>query len=278
MGSSRYGTHMARPSRIEYPGAVYLASSKGVRGRPVFASEADRALFLDILQLVLDRFGWVCHAYCLEDNRYNLLIETPQANISRGMRQLNGLFTQRLNRRHGHVGPVFQGRFKAVVIEKEAWLLELCRHVALTPVHAGLAARAEDWLWSSHAATAGQISEPDFLTTGWVLEQFGSSRRSAQAEYRQFVEDGLEAPNPMLKVRDQIILGSDAFRNRLLGGMKVILPASLSLAAIEARYAQRGAWMAAAYRDHGYTMQEIADHAGLHISSISKIIKAREGR
>jgi len=267
---------MSRPSRIEYPGAVYLASAKGVRGRPVFASDADRELFFDILRLVLDRFGWVCHAYCLEDNRYRLLIETPQANISRGMRQLNGLFTQRLNRRHDHVGPVFQGRFKAVVIEKEAWLLELCRHVALMPVHAGLAARAEDWPWSSHAATAGKISEPDFLTTGWVLEQFGSSRRSAQAEYRQFVEDGLEAPNPMLKVRDQIILGSDAFRNELLGGMKVILPASLSLAAIEARYAQRGEWMAAAYRDYGYTMQEIADHAGLHISSVSKIIKAWE--
>jgi putative transposase len=274
----RYITRMARPLRIEYPGAVYLVSTRGAGGRAVFDSDEDRALFLDILGLVLDRFGWVCHAYCLSDDRYHLLIETPQANISRGMRQLNGLFTQRVNRRHDRLGHVFQGRFKAVVIEKEAWLLELCRHVALIPVQAGLTGHAGDWPWSSYAATAGLISEPDFLTAGWILEQFGSSQRAAQAEYRQFVEDGLDAPSPMLKVRDQIILGSDVFRNGLLGGMKTKPPGSLSLAAIEARYAQRGEWMAAAYRDHGYIMQEIADHAGLHISSVSKIIKAWEGR
>ncbi|MDX8410664.1 MAG: transposase [Mariprofundaceae bacterium] len=269
---------MARPPRIEHPGAVYFVSARGAGGRSVFASDADRTLFLDILELVLDRFGWVCHAYCLSDDRYHLLIETSRANISRGMRQLNGLFTQRINRRHGRAGHVFQGRFKAVVIEKEAWLLELCRHVALIPVQAGLAGHVEGWSWSSYAATAGLVPEPDFLTVGWILEEFGSSRKAAQAEYRQFVEDGVGAPSPMLKVRDQIILGSDAFRNGLLGGMKIGSTGNLSLAAIEARYTQRGEWIAAAYRDHGYIMQDIADHAGLHISSVSNIIKAWEQR
>jgi len=269
---------MARPARIEYPGAVYLASTKAIRGRPIYASDVDRELFLDILGLVLDRFGWVCHGYCLNDDRYQLLIETPQANISRGMRQLNGLFTMRVNRLHDRLGHIFQGRFKAIVIEKEAWLLELCRYMALVPVQAGLVGQPEDWRWSSHAAMAGLVPEPEFLTTGWILEQFGSSKKMAQAEYRQFVEDGLEAQNPLRRVRDQIILGSDAFRNGLLGGMKSSLPGGLSLYAIEARYEQRGEWMAAAYRVHGYTMQEIADHAGLHLSSVSKIIKAWEGR
>lgn len=129
---------MARPLRIEYPGAVYHLTSRGNRQEAIFQDDEDRYGFLDIFGKTVRRYNWICHAYCLMDNHYHLLVETPDGNLSLGMRQLNGLFTQLINRRHGKVGHVFQGRFKSILVEKEAHLLELCRYVVLNPVRAKL--------------------------------------------------------------------------------------------------------------------------------------------
>ena len=133
---------MARPLRIEFAGAVYHVTSRGNHRAMIYEDDGDRVLFLEVLESVVERFNWLCHAYCLMGNHYHLLIETPEGNLSAGMRHLNQVYTQRYNRAHGVVGHLFQGRFKSVLIEKEAHLLEVCRYVVLNPVRAGMVAQA----------------------------------------------------------------------------------------------------------------------------------------
>ena len=144
---------MARPLRIEFPGALYHVTARGNARAPIFLEDADRQLLLATLGDANERHGWLCHAYCLMPNHYHLLLGTPDANLSRGMRQLNGLYTQRFNRRHDRVGHVFQGRFKGILVEREAHLLELARYIVLNPVRAGIVACAEAYRWSSLRAT-----------------------------------------------------------------------------------------------------------------------------
>jgi REP-associated tyrosine transposase len=125
---------MARPLRLEFPGAIYHLTGRGNARQKIFFADPDRELFLDTFGGVVSRYGWICHAYCLMANHYHLLVETPKANLSLGMRQLNGVYTQAFNRRHKRVGHLFQGRFKAILVEKESYLLELCRYIVLNPV------------------------------------------------------------------------------------------------------------------------------------------------
>lgn len=151
---------MSRPLRVEFPGAVYHVTSRGDGLEAIYLDDTDRHRFLEVVGHVLDRFAWHYHAYCLMDNYYHLLLETPEANLARGMRQLNGLYTQRFNRRHGRVGHAFQGRYTAIVVQKDGHLLELCRYVVLNPVRAGLVKTVRAWPWSSYRVTAGERREP----------------------------------------------------------------------------------------------------------------------
>ncbi|HJP54023.1 MAG: transposase [Rhodospirillales bacterium] len=185
---------MARPLRIEYPGAVYHLTARGNAREDIFLDDGDRRLFLDLLAETIARFRWLCHAYCLMGNHYHLLIETPEANLSRGMRHLNGVYTQRFNRTHGRVGHVFQGRYKAILVERDAHLLELCRYLVLNPVRAGMVRSARNWRWSSHRAMAGQVAAPEWLATDWLLARFGRRAAPARAAYRRFVIDGRGEP------------------------------------------------------------------------------------
>ncbi|MFO0700343.1 MAG: transposase [Nitrospira sp.] len=188
--------HMARPLRIEYPGAVYHVTSRGNARQAIVQDDRDRTRFLETLAHVIDRFGWRCHAYCLMDNHYHLLLETPQPNLSRGMRQLNGTYTQALNCRHQRVGHVFQGRFTGILVEKEAHLLELCRYVVLNPVRARMVTHPRLWAWSSYQATVGEHAAPSWLWTDWILGHFGTRQREAQGRYRQFVAEGEMSRRP----------------------------------------------------------------------------------
>src|SRR3972149_1913919 len=120
---------MARPLRIEYPGALYHLTSRGDRHGPIFDDDQDRRAFLDILGDVVARFRWQCHAYCLMGNHYHLMIETPEGNLTKGMRQLNGVFTQWSNRRHQRSGHLFQGRYKAILVDRDSYFLELARYI-----------------------------------------------------------------------------------------------------------------------------------------------------
>lgn len=272
---------MARPLRIEFEGAVYHVTARGNARDDIYLSDADREIFLDTLAHVVDRFGWICHAYCLMSNHFHLMIETPQANLSRGMRQLNGLYTQRFNREHHRVGHVFQGRFKSIVADKDAYLLELSRYIVRNPVAAGMVDDVADWPWSSYRATAGEVPVPIFLNTDWLLSQFGGSKARAGAAYAGFVRRE-ESGSPWEGLNGPDILGSDEFRGNLqqqktsreheIPRRKRILR-HLPLAEIASADKDRSDWMREAYRDHGYTMQTIAEHAGLHHSTVSRLIK-----
>ena len=124
---------MARPLRIEYDGALYHLTSRGNERKAIFKDDTDRQLFLNTIVQVTERFHWICHAYCLMDNHYHLVIETPDGNLSQGMRHINGVYTQAFNRRHHRVGHLFQGRFKGILVQKESHFLEMCRYVVLNP-------------------------------------------------------------------------------------------------------------------------------------------------
>jgi putative transposase len=206
---------MARPLRIEYPGAVYHITTRGNEKKPVYKDDQDRDNFLSTLHQVSKRYHWICHAYCLMDNHFHLLIETQEGNLSLGMRQLNGVYTQKFNKWHGRVGHLFQGRYKAILIQKDSHLLEVCRYVVLNPVRARLVEDPGEWRWSSYGATAGQAKPPACLTTSWVLRQFSREKRKAEREYRKYVRLGIGKESIWKEVKGQTILGEDGFADTL---------------------------------------------------------------
>ncbi|KPK14843.1 MAG: addiction module toxin RelE [Betaproteobacteria bacterium SG8_41] len=282
---------MVRPLRLEFPGAVYHVTARGNARAEIFKDDADRDAFLSVLERCIARFGWLLHAYCLMDNHYHLMIETRAANLSAGMRQLNGVYTQRFNRRHRRVGHVFQGRFKAIIVDRDSYLLDLSRYVVLNPVRARVVHGPKDYRWSSYRATAGLSAAPQYLTCDWILSQFGTSRALAQEHYRAFVAEGMKAPSPWERLEAQVILGDEAFiatlgRNRhdlrevrreqrFLGRPK--LGRIFSKTAITERDRRNRAIVDAAMK-HGYSQAAIADHLGLHYSSVSKVIKQEMSR
>jgi len=283
---------MARPLRIEYPGALYHVTSRGNRREQIYADDEDRVAFLDVFVSVVRRFGWVCHAYCLMGNHYHLLIETPEPNLSRGMRQLNGVYTQRFNQRHRSVGHVFQGRYKAVLVEKEAHLLEVCRYVVLNPVRAGVVSHPSQWRWSNYRATAGLRKPPEFLTTDWVLAQFGHRRAAAAHAYRQFVREGVDGESPWRALRGGFLLGSEEFAAACLGILHddTALKETPAYERFAARPAldvlfsgirpvdkkERNTRIAQAFLKWGYRQREIAEHVGLSYVTVSRIIQREE--
>ena len=274
---------MARPLRLEFAGAVYHLTSRGNARQKVFFSDIDRELFLETLAQVVSRYGWICHAYCLMANHYHLLVETPKANLSIGMRQLNGVYTQSFNRRHRRVGHLCQGRYKAILVQKESYLLELCRYIVLNPVRVKGGAKMGAWKWSSYRATAGLASVPELLSVDWVLEQFGKNRATARKRYREFVRDGLKN-RPWEDLRGQIYLGSEAFIERHSAQDKEIkeIPRAQLKAVkptLERIFAKGGeTGIAQAYREHGYRLHEIAMHLGVHYATVSRRLKQIERR
>jgi len=274
---------MARPLRIEYPGAVYHITTRGNAYQDVFLDDTDREEFLEILEQTVDRFNWLCHAYCLMTNHYHLLIETVDPTLSRGMRQLNGVYTQAFNRRHERVGHLFQGRYKAILVEKEAYLLELSRYIVLNPVRAKMVKKPEEWEWSSYRATAGLEGAPSFLTTDWILSQFADERKKAQRLYRRFVakETGR---SPWDDLKGQIYLGSEKFiksipkpktkLNEVPRAQRLLDRPRLKEIFAEAETEDEGIFKA--YHDYGYTMREIAEYLGIHYATVSRHLRRME--
>ena len=275
---------MARPLRIQYPGAVYHITSQGNAGEAIFRGPADRETFLQVLRQVIERQDWICHAYCLMDYHYHILVETPQPNLSRGMQLLNGIYTQKYNRTHDRSGHLLEGRFKAVLVEKGPHLLELARHVVLNPVRAGVTRSARDWRWSSYRATSGLAPEPEFLTSSWIHSQLGETEPEARIAYREFVSKGREA-DAWHCLEVGILLGSDTFVEKI----KPLLHEASADPGMPSRYATaarpnlpelvtetankelRNRQIHQAVRTHRYTLRQVADHLGLHYSTISLI-------
>ena len=274
---------MARPLRIEYPGAVYHVTSRGNARQDIVDDDRDRLQWRSLLAHVVDRFGWHCYAYCLMDNHYHLLIETPKPNLSLGMRQLNGRYTQMYNRRYARVGHLFQGRFTAILVEKETYLLELCRYVVLNPVRANLVPYPRQWAWSSYRATVGDTKAHDWLRTDWILGQFGAHERAAQAGYRAFVAEGRGAPRPWEQLTGQIYLGSEEFvakhqPNRVIRDIprRQTQAHRPSLLVLFQRKGKPAQLIYTAYRQYGYRLAEIGDHLGVHAATVSRRLKRAE--
>lgn len=283
---------MARPLRIEYPGAVYHVTSRGNEKKPVFKDDTDRLNFLSTFQHVNKRYNWICHAYCLMTNHYHLLIETPDGNLALGMRQLNGVYTQLFNKRHGRTGHLFQGRYKAILIQKDSHLLEVCRYVVLNPVRAKMVERPEDWKWSSYLATAGKTKPYPCLTTDWVLGQFSGKRGKAEQEYRKFVQWGIGKPTIWTEVRGQALLGEKGFVDQLADHLKKHrdipeIPRSQRYTdrpSLEKLFTEktvgnktkRNKTISEAVEKHGYRQREVADHLGMYFTSISRILSAKK--
>lgn len=280
---------MARPLRIEYPGAVYHITSRGNEKKAIFRDNIDRESFLNILCKVNDRYNWTCHAYCLMDNHYHIVVETPDGNLSLGMRQLNGVYTQTFNRRHTRAGHLFQGRFKAILIQKDSHLLEVCRYVALNPVRAKAVANPRQWLWSSFQATAGMGQPHKCLTREWILLQFGSVLPVAEQEYRDFVNAGMDKESIWKQVKAQSILGGDNFPEDFADCIKgnkdiVDIPRSqryldrpdlqsIFTEDVRGDILKRDEKITEAVYRYGYRQKEVADHLGMHFSSISRIMR-----
>jgi putative transposase len=170
---------MTRSLRIEFEGELYHVTSRGDRREAIYEEDTDRVWFLEILGAVIETFHWVCHAYCQMGNHYHLVIEAPDGNLAKGMRQLNGVYIQTANRRHARVGHLFQGRYQAILADRAAYLLALTRYVVLNPVRAGLVARPGDWRWSSYLDMVDERSPPDWLATDGVLAKLASDRQEA---------------------------------------------------------------------------------------------------
>lgn len=282
---------MARPLRIEFPGAIYHVTSRGNARMSIFEDHRDRSRFLFILGEVVERFNWLCHAYCLMDNHYHLVVETVDGNLSLAMRHLNGVYTQSFNRRHNRGGHIFQGRFKSILVERDSYLLELCRYVVLNPVRARMVEDPSQYRWSSYRATAGLSRRPVFLTVDWILGQFDEKRREARKRYEQFVRAGVEEPSPVEKLKAQCILGGKEFVERISPALREKSelreiprrerfafrpPLEEVLSGVMGRSRmERNRAIRLAYLEYGFTFTEIARHLGLHYTTVSKVVNQR---
>jgi putative transposase len=233
---------------------------------------------------VVDRFNWVCHAYCLMADHYHLVVETPDANLSKGMRQLNGVFTQATNRRYGRAGHLFHGRFKGILVDKDRYLIELARYVVLSPVRARIIEQPGNWPWSSYRAMVGDTPTPKWLATRWLLTRFGSRKGVARRRFREFVLEGLDTGSIWSGLRQQIYLGDDEFVVRMqekmeIKGDELAIPKvqrrapAAPLEVIAKSHPGRDEAIAAAYATGAYGYREIAAFFKIHPATVGRAVR-----
>jgi len=277
---------MTRPLRLEFPNALYHITSRGDRRENIYDDDVDREVFLEILGHVVADYNWLCHSYCLMDNHYHLIIETLDGNLSKGMRQLNGVFTQATNRRHSRTGHLFQGRYKAILVDKDQYLLELARYVVLNPVRAkGMIRSIEDWPWSNYLAFIGDAEVQEWLTPDWVLSQFGENRAIGVENYKQFVLGGVGQEHDIWSgLNGQVFLGNEAFVSKMQKKIEnnvgdYSIPkrqkraVAMPLLQIEEQHLDRNSAIVAAYKTGAYSQREIGEHFRLHPSTVGIIVR-----
>jgi REP element-mobilizing transposase RayT len=201
---------MARPLRLEFADALYHITSRGNERRAIFRTNRDRKTFLTFLGAAALRFGWSVTAWVLMTNHFHLVLQTPEPNLSKRMQWLNSAYANWFNRVHGRCGHLFQGRFKALLIDREAYFADVLRYVALNPVRAKMCERPEQYPWSSYRATAGLEPAPDWLDVASVHGLFGPDEASAQSAYRDFVLAKIGCEDRLWdKLTNQLYLGSE---------------------------------------------------------------------
>ena len=286
---------MARPLRIEFPGAVYHVTSRGDRRESIFVDDRDRVLLLDVLAQASERFDAEVLSYCLMGNHYHVVLHTRHANLSLFMRHLNGVFTQGVNRRHDRGGHVFQGRFKAILVDRVEYLLALCRYVELNPVRAHIVKRPQDWPWSSYLSHTGAREAPAWLDTPglhrYLLGRESASRADHRRACRLYAD--LVASAPDLQVwpdglRQQIYLGDEAFVARMQEKIQASARESREIPKSQSRVNKSlGEWLAQAqtreeglflaHAEGGLSMTAIGRELGLSVSRVSRLIARWEG-
>lgn len=274
---------MTRPLRLEFPGALYHVTSRGNRRSLIFRDDTDRVAWLDIMALVAQRHNCVLHSFCLMSNHFHLMIETVEANLGQVMRQLNGMYSQHFNRRHQTVGHLFQGRYKAILVQKESYLLELSRYIVLNPLRAKMVASLDEWSWSSHRYYIGVAPTPAWLERDWLLCQFGACRTEAISAYQEFVLAGMGKVSPLVETRHQVLLGDDNFvaeHQQLQESEELVEIArderaavALSLDEYRNRFSDRSEAMARAYLSTAFTMRHIARAFDVSVQTVSRAVK-----
>lgn len=285
---------MARPLRIEFPGAIYHVTARGDRHEPIFEDDGDRQTLLRIVDDALHRFDATALAYCLMGNHYHFVLQTHRGNLSLLMRQINGVYTQRFNRRHDKVGHLFQGRFKAILVDRDAYLLEVCRYVELNPVRAGAALTAAEWPWSSYRAHVGRADAPRWLGSDDLWGQLlgrdvstAADRERGARKYEQLVASARDRPLWESGLQQQIYLGGDAFVSRMqamaspaaAGSPEVPKPQRnrpMSFAQWMEVTGSRDQALARAHRNSGISMTELAKEIGLTVSRVSQLIRRQQ--
>ena len=274
---------MARPLRPEYAGAVYYVSSVGNRGQNVFQNSADGNAWIEILEGVCGRFGCRCFGYCLMSDGYHLIIETPKPNLSKAVRQLNGVYTQRSNRLHDTDGHVFRGRYKSIVVQREEYLLPLIAHIFLLPLRVGFVKHPNQFKWSSCKYLYGKDEAPEYMDLEWFSEGFSSDAGS----FDKFLDENL--PRDVIsETRKQIYLGDDEFielvqektskksRSKDIPHYQVTKPISSVLNGLVRSGHSRDEAIAKTYLTGDYTLREVADAVSVHYSVVSKIVSEYE--
>lgn len=279
---------MARPLRLEFPGALYHVTSRGDRQEPIYLGDSDRRAWLRILAATCARFNWLIHAYCQMGNHYHLVVETLDGNLSRGMRQLNGDYARWFNFHHTVVGHLFQGRYHAILIQRDSYLLALSRYVVLNPVRGGIVATPHAWPWSSYLMTTGTVAAPIWLDTAWILSQFADEGSAAIHAYREFVAAGRGLPSPLRHTRHQLVLGDADFEKQCAAGGALIdktetartqkKGVALTLLEYGSGCSDPREAMARAYLSGAYTMLEVAQHFSVHYRTVSRAVHTFEGR
>ena len=285
---------MARPLRIEFPGAVYHVTSRGDRREPIFVDDEDRRSFLDVVAHALQRSDGQMLAYCLMGNHYHFVLHTRQPNLSRLMRHINGVYTQAFNRRHRKVGHLFQGRFKAILVDRDAYLLEVCRYVERNPVAAKIVKKPHTWLWSSCRAHLGLEATPAWLDSdglhAYVLGREvrnAADRRRAAERYTDLVASAPSVPLWDSALRQQIYLGGEAFVERMQALAEPQRSVAHEVPKVQRRKARSLAqWLGTcptreeaiyrAYAESGLTMSAIAQELDLSVSRVSRLIARAE--
>ena len=271
-------TAVTRPPRIEVAQGVYHVVARGNERRLVFRDDVDRERFLEILCRVAERYDWRVLCYCLMGNHYHLLVVTVGPNLARGMRQLNGVYAQWFNRRHGRVGHLFQGRYKAVLVQGDEHLHRAVRYIVRNPVRAGLTRRVDEWRRTSHAATIAATAA-SVVAVADLLSYLGSDARSARGWYVELVSGEVDlaaAPHPLLE-------GDDVFIDENLARLRpspehprvYVVPPRPTLGDVVTSRDDVAA-VFRAYAVHGYSMRQIASHLGCGVTTIHRRVRAHE--
>lgn len=262
---------MPRAPRVQIENGLYHVTARGDRKEAIYEDDQDRRGFLSIVNRGMLRFDAFAYAYCLMGNHYHLLVHTPGARLSQLMHYINGVYTQYSNRRHGRCGHVFQGRFHSVLIDRDAYFLEVCRYVDLNPVRAGLVGDPGSWQWSSYRSHAGLVTAPSWLDTRYLHEHLtpDTSLEQGALRYRRFVAEGLESKEKSI----ESFCLAHSIPQPGERAMQTIAGARLSLEKYFEQGKRRNAAILAAFTEGGYSMSAIAAALQMSVSRISRVIR-----